>query len=52
MAKKAKKNAQSQAQRLLEAARKSQGDQGGAKFSQAMGRLTLTRQARKPTRMG
>src|SRR5688572_13482131 len=48
MAKKAKKNdVQSQARRLLEAARKSQGNQGGAKFSQAMGKLTLTRQARK-----
>jgi hypothetical protein len=49
---KAKKSVQSQAARLLEAARKTGTDQGGQKFARAMGKATLAKQGRKATRMG
>jgi hypothetical protein len=39
--------ARSQAQRLLEAARKARAEQSGQGFSRAMGKVTMARQARK-----
>ena len=50
-AKKAVK-AKTQAERLLEVAKKAQVNAGGSKFSEAMGRITLARNARKSSRMG
>jgi hypothetical protein len=42
-----KSPAQSQAQRLLEAAKKARTDQGGSTFARGMGKLQLARNARK-----
>lgn len=39
--------AKSQAQRFLEAVRKAQVDQSGRAFNRAMGKVTLTKNARK-----
>jgi hypothetical protein len=52
-AKKAKKavKAKTQAERLMEVA-KAKGDQSGSKFSEAMARITMARNARKSSRMG
>jgi hypothetical protein len=41
-----------QAERLLEAARKARQDQSGQQLSQAMGKITMARNARKPSKMG
>lgn len=54
---KAKKTApaKSQAQRLLEATRKARSGAGGGAgntFARDVGKTTLTRQARKPVKMG
>jgi hypothetical protein len=40
-----------QAERLMEVA-KAKGGQSGSKFSEAMARITMARNARKQTRMG
>jgi len=50
-AKKAVK-AKTQAERLMEIAKKAQVNDSGSKFSQAMGKITMARNARKSTRMG
>jgi hypothetical protein len=52
MTKKKAKAKPSQFARFLEAAEKAQVDKSGRKFSQAMGKITLAKQARKPTRVG
>jgi hypothetical protein len=44
--------AKTQAERLMEVAKKAKGDQGGSRFSEAMARITMARNARKTTRMG
>ena len=48
---KAKKSVQSQALRILEA-KKAAAGQGGQTFAQSVGKLTLAKQGRKPTKMG
>ena len=52
-AKKAKKavTTKTQAERFMEVAKKAQADKG-SKFSEAMGKITMARNARKSTRMG
>jgi hypothetical protein len=47
-----KVDTRSQAERLMEVARKARLDPGGSKFSDAMARITMSRNARKKTRMG
>jgi hypothetical protein len=49
---KTKKSVQSQAMRILEAAKKSGADRGGQNFARTMGKATLAKQGRKPTKMG
>jgi hypothetical protein len=49
---KAKVDTRTQAERLMEVAKKAQASSGGSKFSEAMGRITMARNARKKTRMG
>ena len=44
--------AKTQAERLMEVAKKARGDQGGSKFSEAMARITMARNARKSSRIG
>jgi hypothetical protein len=50
-AKKAVK-AKTQAERFLEVAKKAREDQSGRKFSEAMGKITMAKNARKSRRMG
>jgi hypothetical protein len=52
MASKKKAPEKSQAQRFLEAARKARTDQSGPAFNRAMGKITLAKNGRKPTKMG
>lgn len=47
-----KASEKTQAQRFLEAAKKAQVDESGRSFSRAMGKITLAKQGRKPTKMG
>lgn len=49
---KAAKSLKPQAERFLEAAKKAQVDQSGRSFHRAMGKITLAKNARKPTKMG
>ncbi len=44
--------AKTQAERLMEVAKKTQAGEGGNKFSEAMARITMARNARKTSRMG
>jgi hypothetical protein len=52
MAKRKKAPAKTQFARFLEAAEKAEVDKSGRKFSQAMGKITMAKQSRKPTRVG
>ena len=51
-AKTPKAKAKTQAERLMEVAKMARGDQSGSKFSEAMGKMTIARNARKSSRMG
>jgi hypothetical protein len=44
--------AKTQAERLMEVAKKARVDQGGSKFTEAMARITMARNARKSSRIG
>lgn len=50
-AKKAAK-AKTQAERLMEVAKKAKANSGGINFSQAMGKIQMARNARKSSRIG
>ena len=44
--------AKTQAERLMEVAKKARVDPGASKFSEAMARITMARNARKSSRIG
>jgi hypothetical protein len=52
MPKKSSNKSQTQASRLLQAARAARNDGSKAPFAQAMGKNTMAKQARKATRVG
>jgi hypothetical protein len=52
MPKKSSSSSESQASRLLKAARAARNSPGKAPFAQAMGKNTMAKQARKATRVG